>query len=100
VLKSSNVSHFPLFCDTVSMMNLMCRYSPFGECVVVGISSQRMVDGTCRMTLPFEIVLLRLSKNSVQNLKLSNKSSQESSRLSNEHKVVKGCPTTYKLYRK
>src|ERR1700678_4073341 len=28
-----------LFCGTVSIMNLMCRYSPFGECDAVGISS-------------------------------------------------------------
>jgi len=29
-----------LFCGTVSIMNLMCRYSPFGECDAVGISSR------------------------------------------------------------
>ena len=33
------MSYFPLFCGTVSIMNLMCRYSPFGECDAVGISS-------------------------------------------------------------
>ena len=40
VLNSNNVSYFPLFCGTVSIMNLMCRYSPFGECDAVGISSE------------------------------------------------------------
>src|SRR5271168_3709682 len=33
------MSYLPLFCGTVSIMNLMCRYSPFGECDAVGISS-------------------------------------------------------------
>jgi hypothetical protein len=28
-----------LFCDTVSIVNHMCRHSPFGECDAVGISS-------------------------------------------------------------
>jgi hypothetical protein len=28
-----------LSCDTVSILNVMCRHSPFGECDAVGISS-------------------------------------------------------------
>ena len=33
------VCHTPLLCDTVLIMNLMCRRSPFGECDDLGISS-------------------------------------------------------------
>ena len=32
--------HFPLFCNTVSIMSLMCRSSPFGECDDLGISDE------------------------------------------------------------
>ena len=48
-----NMLYFPLFCDTVSIMNLMCRYSPFGECTAVGMSSNTTASSLIGQFAPF-----------------------------------------------